>query len=218
MSQIILDISANTFKNYFHLIAQLIDKIKDIDTGKHEIIFKTQLFKDCPPNIPCHPQSLKFLMNYTRTSGYKATSSVFDEESLELLLKYDVPFIKIPCRPDLYWLVERIPRSIPVYLSYDNSKEAFEKLLQIENNNLFFAGKRDRILRCIRKYPAKIQEYEKLIRYYSDHGISDHTIGLELFKKYKFKIWEKHYVLEHDKDNPDAGEFAVTPEDLKEIL
>ena len=35
---------------------------------------------------------------------------------------------------------------------------------------------------------------------------------------YKYEIFEMHYVLEHDKDNPDAGAFAKTIKDLKEIL
>jgi len=222
MSQIILDISANTFKNDFHLIAQLIDKIKDIDTGKHEIIFKTQLFRNCPPNIPCHYQSLKFLMNYARTSGYKVTSSIFDKESLRGLLKYDteIPFIKIPCRHNLYWLVGEVPRDIPVYISYDDSEKAIYEITKIKH--LLFLPDKDIILYCIPKYPASIKDYEgnfDLFDIFSiGYGISDHTPGLELFKKYKFKVWEKHYVLEHDKNNPDAGEFAVTPENLKEIL
>ncbi len=48
-------------------------------------------------------------------------------------------------------------------------------------------------------------------------NISDHTIGFDLFNMVKPKIWEKHLIMKGDK-GLDAGPFAVTPEDLKEIL
>jgi hypothetical protein len=56
---------------------------------------------------------------YARDKGYKTTASVFDEFSLYCLLKYNIPFVKIANRPDLYWLAGEVPRKIPVYMSGD---------------------------------------------------------------------------------------------------
>jgi sialic acid synthase SpsE len=49
-------------------------------------------------------------------------------------------------------------------------------------------------------------------------AMSDHTVGLELWNKYHPTVWEKHVCLEHNDTNPDAGAFAITPEELKEVL
>ena len=81
---------------------------------------------------------------------------------------------------------------------------------------------------CIPKYPAKIEEYDELVNWYygwfedeigqiAHKSISDHTIGWELYNKYQPKIIEKHFVLEHDKNNPDSV-VAVLPKDLEGIL
>ena len=42
--------------------------------------------------------------------------------------------------------------------------------------------------------------------------------GLNLWYEQKPAIWEKHFCLERDSGNPDSGPFAVTPNQLKEIL
>jgi len=64
----------------------------------------------------------------------------------------------------------------------------------------------------VSKYPSSIDDY-------SDNApfISDHTIGLELWHRNKPLIWEKHYKLP-DSTGLDAGPFAITPDELKEVL
>lgn len=212
MTQIILDFSANTHKNDKSIIKRAIDEIKAVDSGKHEIVFKGQLFKEAGENIVCTHEAFEYMYEYGNENGYKVTSSVFDKESLDFLLKFDIPFVKIANRPDLYSLMALIPRGIPIYFSSDRISNLFSvwrNLLDIE-------------LSCISKYPASLEEYEERfiseINYYSrPENYSDHTIGLSLFKRYQPKAWEKHLKLS-DSTGLDAGSFAITPQELKEIL
>jgi hypothetical protein len=48
-------------------------------------------------------------------------------------------------------------------------------------------------------------------------AISDHTTSWDLFNKYNPEIIEWHYKLS-DSIGLDAGDFARTPEQLKEVL
>ncbi|MFA5715943.1 MAG: N-acetylneuraminate synthase family protein, partial [Candidatus Paceibacterota bacterium] len=154
--------------------------------------------------------------DYAKKLGYKTTSSVFDLESLKFLLNYDIPFVKIANRRDLDWLVGEIPRKMPVYVSYKNSDELGELVEKIKTSY-----SDDKFLQCVSKYPATIEEYEKYGEWvgllYRYKAISDHTIGLDLFKKYQPQAWEKHYKLS-DSTGLDSGSFAITPEELSEIL
>jgi hypothetical protein len=196
-------------KNDNVIIHRMINDLKKIDNRKHEIIFKTQVFKEAPPNLPITPDALNFFGFCAKLAGYQWTASVFDLDSLELLMKYEehLPFIKIPCRPDLYWLAGEIKRKIMVYISFP------EEL--IDNEIIDNMTEEDRILSCIPKYPATPEEYIK--KHQNLFYISDHTVGFELWYTYKPAIWEVHYK-EPTSTGPDAGPFAKTLEDLKEVL
>lgn len=187
---------------------RLIDEIVKRDTGKHEVVMKTQLFREAPPNKPLEHLVFWKAWEYARELGYHVTSSVFDLESLWFLLEYDdedwrLPFIKIACRPDLYWLIGEIPRRIPVYVSHDEPPP-----------DCFTCTKNTVIMQCVSKYPAEYEDYDPL---FSD-AISDHTVGWKLLNEKLPDILEKHVCLQHSPDNPDAGAFAVTPEELEEVL
>lgn len=214
MSQIILDMSSgNTSKNDKAIVKQMIDAIKAIDTGKHEIILKFQLSLDDGINVPLDHDVFDYAYKYGNEQGYKVTSSVADLESLKFLLEYDVHFVKLPNCRELDWLIGEVPRKIPIYVSIDSVHD------HIDINCGEWKFKDSIIpLLCISEYPATIEQYEKkfdlrILRY----SISDHTIGLDLFKKYQPQIWEKHYKLP-DSTGLDAGSFAITPEELREIL
>ena len=229
--QIILDFSANTFRNDPAVIDRAVKEVSYVDTGKHEIIFKTQLFKSAGQNVVCDPRMYDYLHTVCAKRGYGCTASVFDNESLEFLYDYHkkrlaegktgIPFIKIANNPDLYHLINEIPRGMPIYASmgYDNFPDTPINL-------------NDKFLRCISKYPAKISDYFELMQKvfndihlhpktgYSEYvSISDHTVGLELFETYEndLEIWEKHLILD-DSTGLDAGPFAITPKELAEIL
>jgi sialic acid synthase SpsE len=206
----------NTSKNDKTIVKQMIDAIKAIDTGKHEIILKAQLFLDDGINIPLDHDVFDYMYHYGREQGYKVTSSVADLESLKFLLQYDIPFVKIPNDRKLDYLIGYIPRDIPVYVSCND---------HFMMTNIFCWEWKyiDNItpLACISNYPATIAEYEHEEDFYWNLTrkcpVSDHTIGLDLFKKYQPQIWEKHYKLP-DSQGLDSGSFAILPEELREIL
>jgi sialic acid synthase SpsE len=193
----------------------MIDELEKINSHKHEIIIKWQLFEKAGENIPLDQDIFSFAAGYAAAAGYKTTASVFDLESLKYLLHFDISFIKIANRRDLDWLIGEIPRKVPVYVSVGSSEEGYSLT---KNDQVGGIRQFDRGLFCISKYPANIEDYERrFTKGDMKHGISDHTIGLDLFKKYQPRIWEKHYKLS-DSTGLDAGLFAITPEELGEKL
>lgn len=220
MSQIILDISANTFKNDINYAKKMIDEVYKIDTKKHEIIFKTQLFEKAGENIVLDHDVFDKLYKYCDSYGYMLTSSVFDLPSLKFLLKYSVPFIKIANNRRLDWLIGEIPRRIPVYMSVGSLKEdSMIRECKCDGNVDFVYN--CETLYCVSDYEnASMKNYEETFEEWLNKkplNISDHTTNWDLFNKYKPEIYECHYKLE-DSTGLDAGEFARTPIQLSCIL
>ena len=161
MSQIILDFgSGNTCRNSVDYCKRMIDALAEIDTHKHDVVIKWQLFADSPVSgggslygrdVPLFHETFEAAYKYVRDIGYKCTSSVFDMTSLEFLLGFPyIPFIKIACRPDLYWLIGKVPRRIPVYVSVNVRYED-----ETYSNPSKFYRLGDAVqLRCVPKYPA----------------------------------------------------------------
>ena len=205
MSQFIIEMgSGNTCKNDVGKVREMIDAVVSVDSGKHEVIFKHQLFKDEPPNKPLAREVFAWAYAYARGLGYQTTASVFDIESLSFLDLFDVPFIKIACRPKLYYLAD-LTENRCVASFYEQGVASVEEE----------AG----WLACVPWYPAEIRDYEdKHSPLALGEGISDHTVGWKLYKRYNPARIEKHFCLKHDKKNPDAGPFAVTPDELAEVL
>jgi sialic acid synthase SpsE len=219
MSEIILDFgSGNTCRNDLSIAIQMIDELNSIDTEKHDVIIKWQLFKQAGDNIPLQQDVFDFAYHYAKKYGYETTASVFDQESLDFLLKYDVPMIKIANRRDLDWLIGEIPRKIKIYISDTNDFNYCD----LDSNNITKFC-------CVSKYPATIEDYEEewainfeiSVNMYSRNklkkAVSDHTSNLELWNKYQPEIIEWHYKLENS-TGLDAGSFARTPQQLAEVL
>lgn len=200
---IILDMgSGNTCQNDKAEIRKMIDAIYEVDQGNYAIVLKWQLFKEALPNIPLTHECFEFAYQYGNDLGYQTTASVFDIESLEYLKRFDVLFIKIACRPDLYSLIKRCDKHSVIVSSEDTER----------------VSGADWQLACIRKYPASIHEYEQAFDADQLRYVSDHTVGWKLYHKYNPVVIEKHFVHERRAGNPDAGLFAVTPEELAEVL
>jgi hypothetical protein len=122
-------------------------------------------------------------------------------------LEFDIPFVKIANRTDLYPLSKDIPSSVPVIYSWKNN-------LQFE----FLKRKSIKGMCCISKYPATIEDYENTFNPDElSRGISDHTTDFKLYKKYCPDIYEVHYKL-YNNTGLDSGPFARTPYQLEEIL
>ena len=213
MAKIVLDFgSGNTCRNDWDYVKRMIDELKAVDTGKHEVITKWQLFKKAGDNIPLEPKIFEAAYIYAQQLGYKTTSSVFDKESLDFLLQFDVPFIKLANRRDLDWLAGEIPRKTMIYKSYGSPEELGCLMHQNEYRLL-----------CVSEYPTTMKRYEEVfpkLEYYLgnyQYGLSDHTTDFTLWHRYRPDVVEWHYGLP-DSTGLDAGPFMRTPEQLREVL
>ena len=200
---IILDTgSGNGNGNDISYQKELIDSIVE-NKGDRDIVIKYQLFMEAEPNVPLKRAVFDKAYNYAKKKGLQCTASVFDHESLAFLQGYEIPFIKLACNSEVYKLARGI--NTPMVVSYPAIAEM---------------GKRKDItpLCCVTRYPGQMVQYEhNFISYWLTQGISDHTEGFSLWHKYQPTVYEKHYVLNHDKDNPDGGVFAMTAQDWGEL-
>jgi sialic acid synthase SpsE len=211
MAKIILDFgSGNTHRNSKEYIKRMHDELKAIDTGKHEIIIKHQLFENWYSNVPLSHESFDYAYDYGTGLGYKVTSSVFDKPSLDFLLQFDVPFIKIANRRELDWLIGEIPRKIPAYVSYGKGTEL---------QRYYFEENHITPMWCVSEYPADIEQYDEMLEdlWPQSLAISDHTTNFGVWYRYRPTIIEWHYGLS-DSTGLDAGPFMRTPEQLVEVL
>jgi sialic acid synthase SpsE len=211
------------------------DELKAVDTGKHEVIVKWQLFEKAGDNKPLLPECFEYAYEYGTKLGYKVTASVFDLNSLAFLLEFDVPFVKIANRRDLDWLsVDAARRGVCVCVSYGTPGELKDMPIgtsyyTAQNSTLLDRGIFPRFhafdemkLLCVSKYPASTEDYEETfdnLKQYieSGYGISDHTIDWKLYNKYQPDVYEVHFKLS-DSTGLDAGPFARTPGQLAEVL
>lgn len=198
--------SANTCGNNLKIVQKMIDGLARVDKDR-KCIIKWQLFKKAGFNKVLNQETFDFAYTQAGKEGFQTTASVFDEESLKFLTSYKIPFVKIANVSGPYeWfkplkkLATKCPIGTPLYISYTNEAD------------LPTLAPEDRALFCVSEYPADIEKYNTRSRY-----ISDHTVGLELYKKIKPVIWEKHFRLP-DSTGPDAGPFAILPSELKTIL
>lgn len=119
---------------------------------------------------------------YCKKKNILWTASVWDEKSLEFLMKYYVPFLKVPsaCLTDLELLKKVVQKGVPVILSIGmSSMDEVEKAVQI------LGGTELTIMHCNSSYPAKEDELDlnvipKLKERYPNYtiGYSGHELGI----------------------------------------
>ena len=212
---IILDFgSAETCKNDVAYVRRMIDELAAVDSMRQRIIIKWQLFTSVPSGVPPLEHAVfEEAAWHAYLKGYQTTASVFDEQSLEYLLDFDidVPFVKIAARPNLYHLIDEIPDRTPVFVSVPDLQTREWVWEEYQGRGKLV------ILHCIPEYPANPTVYETMYGRNLSYSISDHSPGLYLYNKYSPWFYERHYKLE-DSTGRDAGEHASTPEELKVIL
>lgn len=201
MSQFIIEMgSGNTCRNDIGKVREMVDAVVAADTGRHEVVCKWQLFENEPPNEPMLWRTFAYAYGYAAELGYQTTASVFDVTSADFLASFDTPFIKIANRPKLWKLAREIEGL--KYISVHGEAPKIDDAV---------------FMHCVSKYPADAADYQQsnIIGHYA---VSDHTVGWGLYWDWRPAIIEKHFVLDHDDDNPDGGLFAVTPSQLAEVL
>lgn len=214
---LILDLGSGNGKgNDNGYVQKVIDTIeKEVgDEGKSQIVLKYQLFeKELDSNIPLKRETFQHAFAYAQSKKIMVTASVFDVNSLYFLLQFPVPFVKLACdKVPTSELIGATPRGIKILYSV-SKVSGLMALPQLMTWGL------DQGMCCIPDYPAKLESYEKefpemILR----QSVSDHTIGSELWEKYKPFVFEKHCVLERDKANPDSGPFAILTSEIKNYL
>lgn len=199
---IIVDMgSGNTCLNDLDYVKRMITELAQIDPHKQDVVIKWQLFDSWGKNVPLTRAVFAKAYEIAWGFGYETTASVFDLPSLDFLLKFEVPFIKIANNPDVQYLAQRIPDDIRVIRSVGDSDSFGSDCLC-----------------CVSKYPAKKEHYLKAFKPAQlRSGISDHTTNWDLYKEFEPENYEVHYRLP-ESTGLDAGPFSRTPEDLKEIL
>ena len=193
---VVLDFgSGETCRNDPDIAYRMIDELDKVDTRRHNVVIKWQLEKD-PPTIERDGKKIRatplsqgvFALAYSHAywKGYWTTASVFDDESLDYLLQFNVPFIKIANKPYKYFLLKKIPKNKKVFVSIGPGFD--KKVLSKEYPNVKF-------LHCVSDYPADPTVYETSFGRALSYSISDHTSDFYLYNKYRPCYWEKHYKL-----------------------
>lgn len=194
-------------RNDKSIVKNMIDKAIENKPDHIDLIFKWQLYtkiKTYVEIIPLKHDIFKYAYEYAKSLGYKTTASVFDVENLEYIKQFDVPFIKIACQTDKYEFRKSMWSLLGDY----------KAVLSVENKNDFKSKVFDAtLLCCIPKYPAAIEEYESEFDSLLYYGISDHTIGLDLYFKYRPIVFEKHFYID-GLDSWDRN-WAITPDMIK---
>jgi sialic acid synthase SpsE len=204
--------SGNSCRNDINIARQMVFELAKLKIPG--LVIKWQLFKQAGENVPLHHEIFDSAYHYAMTNfGIETTASVFDKESLDFLLTYRIPFIKIANNKQSASVLNYIPEARTIIISKDNCEEpVFNSRVEFKEN------KQDvKYLYCISKYPATMKEYEAKFGDKLREGISDHTTNFDMFNKYQPKVYEFHFKLE-DTIGLDAGEFARTPAQIKEWL
>jgi sialic acid synthase SpsE len=187
--------SGDTCKNDKNQIKDMINQLAKYDLQR-KCIIKWQLFTNLSHVEALTFDNFDFAYKLAADLGFKTTASIFDNVSLDFLLKYKIPFLKIACqtqkydfRKDMNSFINYVPIEIPIIISVEEScviKAIKEKYSQHKIDYLC----------CVPMYPALFKQYaesfiiEELLK-----GISDHTIDHSIYNYYKPEIYEVHYIL-----------------------
>lgn len=214
---LILDFgSGNTCRNDYHEMRQMIDALADVDS-RRQCTVKWQLWTHGtePQCVKLNWALFKRAFIYAESRGFRTTASVFDVEALRYLLTFDVPFIKLANRPYLRHLAKYVPRGLSIVYSVSSNTDSLDALDTLGLDIIW----RDESMLCVSEYPAEFNEYDAILEKHPElsTGISDHTTGLDLWRKYKPKVYEKHFALPTS-TGPDAGPWCISGKELGEIL
>lgn len=158
--------------------------------------------------------------------GLTCFSSPFDLEGVELLENYNVPMYKVASFESVdYQLIRKISEQRkPVIISAGmcNHSEIKDALSELQQGGCSEVA----LLKCVSAYPAPYNEINlKMIPEYKKEfsiisGLSDHSLGSEIAIAAVVmgaKVIEKHFVLNHKDDSPDAS-FSMEPAEFKNMV
>lgn len=168
------------------------------------------------------------LMAYCKQCGITFLSTGFDEDSIDLLDKLDVPFYKIPSgeitnKPYLQHIAKK---GKPVVMStgmstIDDIRDAMNVLTDAGLDLSKIA-----VLHCNTEYPTPMEDVNLLAMHHIRDtfgvkvGYSDHTKGIEVpiaAVALGAEIIEKHFTLDRTMEGPDH-KASLEPDELKAMV
>ena len=168
------------------------------------------------------------LMAYCKQCGISFLSTGFDEDSIDLLDKLDMPFYKIPSgeitnKPYLQHIAKK---GKPVVMStgmstIDDIREALNVLTDTGLDLSKIA-----VLHCNTEYPTPMEDVNLLAMHHIGDtfgvkvGYSDHTKGIEVpiaAVALGAEIIEKHFTLDRKMEGPDH-KASLEPDELKAMV
>jgi N,N'-diacetyllegionaminate synthase len=171
------------------------------------------------------PEEYEELFGYAEELGIPLFSTPFDEGSLDMLVDFGMPAIKV-ASPDLTYLdfVKRVARKhLPVVLSTGmGDADEIEKAV-----NAVRGEGNDRIilLHCVSNYPSRYEEMnmhclaELKTRFKVPVGLSDHTtdnLSAIVAASLGAVMIEKHFTLDRNLPGADNA-LSMEPQELKEL-
>jgi N-acetylneuraminate synthase/N,N'-diacetyllegionaminate synthase len=171
------------------------------------------------------PEWYDELFAYANNLNVALFFSIFDEKSVDLLNRYDVPAYKIASYELIHYpLLEHVARyGKPIIIStgiasYNEVKKAIEHITAQGNYQII-------LLHCLSQYPAldediNLKSISALEEFDFPVGFSDHTNGIlaaQLAVAAGAKVIEKHFTLDRSMKGPDHS-FAIEPEELKKMV
>lgn len=168
----------------------------------------------------------KKLKEYCQKKKILFVSTPFDFESVDLLEKLNVPFLKISSGEvtNLPFLKYIAQKGRPVILSTGMStlkevEEAVKVIVQTGNKNLV-------LLHCVTEYPAPVKEINLRAMltlqkaFHFPVGYSDHTLGIEVAVAavaLGARVIEKHLTLDRHLPGPDHR-ASLMPSEFQQMV
>lgn len=165
------------------------------------------------------------LFNCSEENEIMLFFSVFDEESVDLLEKFDNPVYKLASYELMHFpLLDKISKTNkPIIISTGmaNSEEVEKSIDYIKSLEINLVS----ILHCVSNYPTKpedvnLNSISALKKFGLPIGFSDHTLGIYASiaaVALGAKVIEKHFTINRKLDGPDHS-YALEPLELKEMI
>ena len=191
--------------------------IKKIKT-QFEMLKKYELKKDF----------YKVLINYAKKNRIKFLSSPFDEESISLLNKYNLDFIKIPSGEiDNFPYLKKLGKIKKKIILSTGMSTLKEVSLAINTLTRYGLKRKDiSLLHCHSAYPSKLTNLNlNLIKYLKKKfklrvGFSDHSTSVNIPSiavALGAQIIEKHLTLSNKMSGPDH-KASINPNNFKRMV
>jgi len=168
----------------------------------------------------------KPIMDRAKQVGVKCFSSPFDSESLEFLLRLDVPFIKIASHEciDIPLISKAAASGKPLIIS--TGMATISEIFDAVNTARSHGCQSLTLLKCTTSYPASPTDCNILTiphmrdLFQCEVGLSDHTLGIGTAiaaVAHGASFVEKHFTLDRSLGGPDST-FSLEPAEFQRLV